>query len=262
MNDSAAFLATGISVQVPGRELVTNLTLDVRPSEMLAVLGQNGAGKSLTLLTLAGIRAPSAGAVRLNGQPIESLNRRVVARALALLPQDDEDIFPASVLDTALIGRHPHIGRFGWESGQDHDIATRSLQLMDLGDMLDRNILTLSGGERRRLAIAQVLTQAPGIYLLDEPTNHLDPQHQLHVMHVFAEAARNGAAVVANLHDVNLASRFADRCLLLYGDGTWEAGATGDVLTADRLERLFGTAMEPVPWRGHTLFVAERNQRA
>jgi iron complex transport system ATP-binding protein len=123
-------------------------------------------------------------------------------------------------------------------------------------DLAQRDVLTLSGGERRRLAIAQVLTQQPDIYLLDEPTNHLDPQHQLDAMRVFRQAADNGAAVMASLHDVNLAVRFADRCLLLFGDGRWELGPSTEVLVETRLSELFATPMEAVSWRSHTLFVA------
>ena len=116
--------------------------------------------------------------------------------------------------------------------------------------------MTLSGGERRRLAVAQVLTQAPGIYLLDEPTNHLDPQHQLDVLKIFRKAANDGNVVIASLHDVNLASRFADRCLLLFGDGRWTIGDAASVLTADKLSDLYATPMESVPWRDGSLFVA------
>jgi iron complex transport system ATP-binding protein len=92
--------------------------------------------------------------------------------------------------------------------------------------------------------------------LLDEPTNHLDPQHQLDVLRIFKKKARGGAAIVASLHDVNLAARFADKCLLLYGDGRWVLGDTGTVLTTERLTELYATTMESVSWRDTNLFVA------
>ena len=125
-----------------------------------------------------------------------------------------------------------------------------------VNDLATRDVLSLSGGERRRLGIAQILTQAPAIFLLDEPTNHLDPQHQLDALRVFRQCADDGAVVLATLHDVNLAARFADRCLLLFGDGRWELGATEDILDEVRLMELYETPMESVQWRNRRLFVA------
>jgi len=245
-----------VRVSVPGRLLVDELELSLHRGEFLAVLGQNGAGKSLTLTTLAGLRTPDRGQILLGGENIFQSDRLLTARRLALLPQVIDDIFPATVIDTALIGRHPHIGRFRWESAEDYAIANEALQTMGLDALSTRDVLTLSGGERRRLAIAQVLTQAPHVYLLDEPTNHLDPQHQLDTLQVFRRAADSGAGVIASMHDANMAVRFADRCLLLHGDGRWELGPSEDVLTESKLSDLFATSMEAIDWRSHKLFVA------
>jgi len=258
MNVSAPPLlqCNSLRVQVAGRLLVDSLTFELRRGELLAVLGQNGAGKSLTMHTLAGLRPPAGGSVAVAGRDLGTARRQDIARHLALLPQHVDDIFPATVLDTAMIGRHPHISRFSWESEEDHRIANAALDAVDLDGLASRDVLTLSGGERRRLAIAQVLTQQPEVYLLDEPTNHLDPQHQLDALQLFRERVDAGGAVIASLHDVNLAVRYADRCLLLYGDGRWDLGATRTVLTAARLSELYATQMEAVPWRSHELFVA------
>ena len=254
--DYPSLTCASVSVAVPGRTLVENLDLEISAGEVLAVLGPNGVGKSLTLHTLAGLRATDGGVTSLDGQPVTELSRQRVATRLALLPQYVEDVFPASVFDTVMIGRHPHIPRFQWETERDRNIAEESLRLVDLDDMPHRDIVTLSGGERRRLAIAQVLTQSPDIYLLDEPTNHLDPQHQLDVLRIFKDKAAAGAAVVASLHDVNLAARFADKCLLLYGDGRWELDTSKAVLTEERLTELYATCMETVAWRDTNLFIA------
>lgn len=256
--DSLSFRSKKLCVNVPGRKLVQDLDLNLAQGEFLAVLGKNGAGKSLTLHTLAGFRDAHSGETLLRNSPITTLPRQSIAQQLALLPQNTEDIFPASAMETVMIGRHPHIGRFQWESTADIEIARKCLRLMDLDGMADRDIATLSGGERRRLAIAQVLTQTPDVYLLDEPTNHLDPQHQLDVLHVFKDIAASGAIVIASLHDVNLAARFADHCLLLFGDGRWELGPTDDVLTEGRLSELYSTQMDTVHWRDRNLFVASR----
>lgn len=250
------FSCHNLRVDVSGRNLVDALEFDVGRGEMLAVLGQNGSGKSLTMHTLAGLRQPSSGHVQLRGKDLATSGRQDIARHLALLPQHVDDIFPATALDTAMIGRHPHIGRFQWESAEDFEIGRTALAAVDLDGLAGRDVLTLSGGERRRLAIAQVLTQQPDVYLLDEPTNHLDPQHQLDALRLFREKADRGAAVIASLHDVNLAVRYADRCLLLYGDGRWNLGATNEVLDEQRLSRLYATPMEAVSWRTTRLYVA------
>jgi len=245
-----------LGVEVPGRQLVNALDVSFRHGEFIAVLGRNGAGKTLTLSTLAGLRIPSRGSVSLAGKEMGRIRRQDVAKRLALLPQDVDDVFPSTVLDTALIGRHPHVGRLRWESQDDRAAAQDALRTMAVDGLAARDVSTLSGGERRRVAVAQILAQAPEIYLLDEPTNHLDPQHQLDVLNVFRGVADHGACVIASLHDVNLASRYADRCLLLYGDGRWELGTCDDILTEPRLNALYGTRIEAIDWRDGRVFVA------
>jgi iron complex transport system ATP-binding protein len=250
------FDCSSLSVAVAGRRLVDNLDVAAEGGELLAILGRNGCGKTLTLHTLAGVRDADAGRVRVNDVDVHSASRKDIALRLALLPQHVDDIFPASVLHTALIGRHPHIGRFNWESPDDLRIAETALAAVGLADFASRDVLTLSGGERRRLAIAQILTQEPRVYLLDEPTNHLDPQHQLDTLRLFRAKADTGAFVIAALHDVNLAVRYADRCLLLYGDGQWDLGDTAHILDSERLSHLYKTPMEAVGWRSRQLFFA------
>ena len=252
----ATLTAAQLDIRVPGRSLVEKLDVECRHGEVLAVLGRNGSGKSLTLHALAGLAPIAGGAVSLRGQPINGVPRRAIARDIALLPQDAEDVFPSSVFETVLIGRHPHVAALRLESAEDRDIARRCLAEVGLDGMAERNVETLSGGERRRLAIAQTLAQAPGTFLLDEPLNHLDPQHQLDVLDLFADRARNGAAVVITLHDANLAARYADRALLLFGDGRWRLGSTESVLTEAELTDLFRVRMESLPWRNGKQFVA------
>jgi len=254
------FSCENLRVSVPGRILVDDLNLRTAEGELIAVLGQNGSGKSMTMHSLAGLRTPETGTVFLNGRSLSATPRQEIAKQLALLPQHVDDIFPATALDIALIGRHPHIGRLNWASEHDYAVARSALEAVGLLDLSERDVLTLSGGERRRLAVAQILTQQPQIYLLDEPTNHLDPQHQLDALQLFRGKADAGAVILASLHDVNLAVRYADRCLLLYGDGRWDLGATDEILDCERLSRLYSTPMEAVCWRNHRLFVASGNE--
>ena len=148
---------------------------------------------------------------------------------LGLLTQTTEDPFPSTVLDTVLIGRHPHIDFWRWESDADRELARTALAAVGLATFADREIATLSGGERRRVAIATLLAQNPDVFLLDEPINHLDPHHQIDVLRLLRAQADAGHAVVMSLHDAGLAARFADRVLMLFGDGEWLCGPAIDV---------------------------------
>ncbi|MGD8430428.1 MAG: ABC transporter ATP-binding protein, partial [Ectothiorhodospiraceae bacterium] len=161
-----------LAVSVGGHTVVSDLSLSVARGQCWAILGRNGAGKTTLLHTLAGLRDADGGRLDLDGGPMTALSRRTIARRLALMPQDSSDPFPATVLETALIGRHPHLGVWEWEGPEDRERARQALAAVGLGELSDRDVTTLSGGERRRLAVATVLTQEPQIYLLDEPVNH------------------------------------------------------------------------------------------
>ena len=226
------------------------------PGEVVAVLGCNGSGKTLTLHTLAGLRAPQDGAVLLDGTPLGHLSRRAVALRLGLLAQDLEDAFVTTALEMVLLGRHPHLGMWQWETAEDERIAREALAAVNLGEFADRRTDTLSGGEQRRVAVAALLAQRPGIFLLDEPTNHLDPHHQVGVLNLFREVARKGGTVITTLHDPTLAARFADRVLLLFGDGRWNAGPASDTLTAESLSTLYDSPMIELEKDGRRVFVS------
>jgi iron complex transport system ATP-binding protein len=182
--------------------------------------------------------------------------RKELAQQLGLLLQDDTDPFPATVLETALTGRHPHLGRWSWEGPNDLRLADLALQAVGLADMAGRTLDTLSGGERRRLAIATLLTQSPRLALLDEPTNHLDLHHQVDLLQRLRDDfTRDGHAAVMVLHDLNLALRYCDHLLLLYGNGHWEAGPTLELATAKRLSALYGHPLRPVSHEGRQFFM-------
>ena len=139
--------ALNLSVRAGARELVRELSVQFTPGEVVAILGRNGSGKTLTLHTLAGLRPPAAGQVSLDGGPIAALKRRAVALRLGLLPQDLEDAFVTTALETVLIGRHPHLALWQWESALDEQIARAALAQVEMGDFVTRRTDTLSGGE-------------------------------------------------------------------------------------------------------------------
>src|SRR5262249_17503739 len=148
----AALSARGVAVRAGARELVRALDVDFAPGEMVAILGRNGSGKTLTLHTLAGLRPPAAGEVALEGGPVAALKRRAVALRLGLLPEDLEDAFVTTALETVLIGRHPHLALWQWETAEDERLAREALAAVELGDFALRRTDTLSGGEQRRVA--------------------------------------------------------------------------------------------------------------
>jgi iron complex transport system ATP-binding protein len=245
-----------VGVRAGTRELVRELSLEFAPGEVVAILGRNGSGKTLTLHTLAGLRAPEAGAVWLDGTPLAEFKRRTLALRLGLLPQDLEDAFVSSALETVLIGRHPHLALWQWETAEDERLARAALAAVDMSEYAARRTDTLSGGEQRRVAVAALLAQEPGIFLLDEPTNHLDPHHQLAVLGLFRGLANQGRTVVTTLHDPTLAVRFADRALLLFGDGRWSLGPVRSALTAQTLSELYVTPMLELGLDGRRVFVS------
>jgi iron complex transport system ATP-binding protein len=246
-----------LDVAVAGRTLVHALDLAVRAGEFVAVLGENGVGKTLTLHSLAGLRPPASGSVLLDERPLPLWPRRARARRMGLVAQSDEDPFPSTVLEAALVGRHPHLGLWDWESPGDVELARRALAEVDLADFDRRDVATLSGGERRRLAIAAVLVQEPAVYLLDEPTNHLDPHHAMDTLKLFQRRVRAGAAVIATLHDANQAERFADKTLLLERNGCWEFGPTASVVNGASLSRAYRTPIAELDASGRRVFVAD-----
>lgn len=245
-------------IDVPGRADGRPLDLRVAPGQVWGVLGPNGAGKTTLLHTLAGLRALRAGQVWLDDRPLGDVRRRTIARQLGLVFQERQDGFPATVLETALIGRHPYLSPWRMEGGEDLHLARQALVRLDVGHLADRLVSTLSGGERQRVAIATVLTQAPDIWLADEPTNHLDLYHQTAVMALMAEQASEGRAVLMCLHDINLAARWCDHLLLLYPDGDARWGPATRMLEREALERLYDQPLASADIAGAPVFVPAR----
>jgi len=228
-----------LDVRIGGIQICRDANFEFRAGECWGILGINGAGKTTLLHTLAGLRSPDSGQICLNGNPLQQMSRRSIARQLGLMLQDTPDPFPATVLDTALIGRHPHLSRWQWESALDIERAQAALEQVHLRGFESRQVNTLSGGERRRLALATLLVQAPAMLLLDEPTNHLDLHHQHQLLTLLRDRVHNGASIVMVLHDINHVVRYCDHVILLCGDGEIIQGLQSEILNAEVLSRLY-----------------------
>lgn len=250
--------AERLRIGYAGRSLLDALDLEFGAGQVWGILGRNGSGKSTLLRTLAGLQAPAAGNVLLEGGALASLPRRKVAERLGILLQEESAEFWGSVLDYVLLGRHPHArGLFGWAS-RDREIAAGELAAQDLAALADRAYATLSGGERQRARAAALFAQRPRACLVDEPLQHLDLPHQIGLLERLAQEARQGALVVMVLHDLLLAGRYCNRFLLLDGAGGWQAGGAGEILSADRLAKAFGFPLEVVETQGEKLYLPRR----
>ena len=244
-----SLLATHVlHITIGTTTVCSDLELTINNGERWCMLGCNGTGKTTLLHTLAGLHPPAAGDITLNDQPLAHLSRKSVAQHIGLLFQDHADAFPASVLETVLTGRHPWLGPLQWEDDKDLAIARNALQAVDLHNMEARLVNTLSGGERQRVSIACLLAQDPQLLLLDEPTNHLDIHHQICMLELLQEQlVHNNKALLLVMHDLNLAVRFCNRFLLLYGDGETAQGTAEVTLTQANLERLYQHPLQAIP---------------
>lgn len=251
----AGLTTHNLVINLPGRADGFALNLAVEPGQSWGVLGPNGAGKTTLLHTLAGLLPARSGEVQLSNAPIRSLKRRDIARQLGLVFQERQDSFPATVLETALIGRHPWLLPWESEQAEDQNRAEQALAALDVDHLSNRLLNTLSGGERQRVAIATLMTQNPDIWLLDEPTNHLDLHHQVKVMKLLKSQVAAGKTVFMCLHDLNLAARWCSHVLLLYpnGDACW--GPSEAMLIPDALERLYDQKLTTVEADGAPVFV-------
>ena len=238
-----------------GRDLFGALDFRVAAGDRWVVIGPNGAGKSSLLAAIAGVFPRAAGEIRFDGKDTADWRIDALAGRRAWSPQFWSDPFPATVRETALLAQDRS---WAWsvdrEAGDEADAAA-VLERLDLGRLGDVDVQNLSGGERQRVAIATALLQGAPLLLLDEPASHLDPAHQRLLLGVLADHARRGGAVVASLHDLDLAWDLGRHCILLDGRGGAVCGPCAEIMTAERLSAVFGVAIEAIELRGMRRFV-------
>ena len=240
-----SLVCQSLSVSIAGKDVCSALDLTLAPGQFWGLLGPNGIGKTTLLKCMAGLSSPESGLVLLENQPIDNLPRRAIARLLGMLQQHTVYVFDASVLETALTGRHPHLSYWEREGPEDKQKALDAIRAVDLEGFESRSVTRLSGGEARRLAFASLIVQEPAILLLDEPTNHLDKKHQVRIMnHVESQLSGELHSAMIALHDVNLAARYCSHILMLFGDGDWQAGPVNELLNPQNLERLYQCPVE------------------
>ena len=236
-----------VSYAVQDKALVSKVGVDLGPGEMLAIVGPNGAGKSTLCALLAGDLAPMEGEVEVCGRAVRATKPAALARLRSMLSQHTPLRFPFTAREVALMGRHPHIPRWRSPTETDYALAEGAMQSTQVLHLADRLYSTLSGGEQRRVSLARVLAQDTPVVLLDEPTAALDIGHQQLVMSLCRQLANDGRAVLAVLHDLNLAGAYADRIMVMSEGEVVAVGRPEEVLCPDLLSVVFNQQVMVMP---------------
>jgi ABC-type cobalamin/Fe3+-siderophores transport system ATPase subunit len=233
----------GVTLARGGRTLLRDVTFALGGG-VVALLGPNGVGKTTLLRGMAGMLAPAAGSIALDGVAVRELRPRERARRIALVEPAEPVLAALTVEDAVASARFPHHRWFEWEPTQDDDAAIdEALARTGLAAFRARELGTLSAGERQRVWIAVAIAQRAPVVLLDEPTSHLDLKASVETLRLVRELAASGAIVVAVLHQLEEAAAFADRVILLGEGGVLADGVPEDALHAQAIERAYGVAV-------------------
>jgi iron complex transport system ATP-binding protein len=229
-------------VRYPGqqRPALDGVTMHVPAGTIYAVLGPNGSGKSTLMRAMLGIVNIQGGEALLDGKAIGSWDRRGLAQVVGAVSQSETISFPMTVREMVAMGRYPHLGPLEGEDDEDRAAIRNAVAQCDVTDLETRDVTTLSAGERQRVRIARALAQEPKVLVLDEPTSSLDIKHEMAILELLKRSVESGITVLLITHGLNLASRFADRMLLLSEGRVAAEGSPAEVVTVDVLTEVYG----------------------
>ena len=221
------------------RMILTELSVEVPADSFTVIVGANACGKSTLLRALARLLAPTAGTVLLDGAPIASYPTKEVARRIGLLPQSSLAPDAITVAELVARGRYPHQGVLRQWTAADEEATLTAMDATGITDLSGRRVDELSGGQRQRVWVAMVLAQQTGLLLLDEPTTFLDIAHQVELMDLFSDLHEGGATIVAVLHDLNQAARYATHLIAMKDGAVVAQGTPAEIVTADLVSQVF-----------------------
>jgi len=245
--ESARLIADHISLSYDRSEIINGLSVTIPPRSFTVIIGPNACGKSTLLRGLSRLLAPTRGQVILDGQAITSFPAKEVARRLGLLPQGAIAPDGITVADLVARGRYPHQNLIRQWSDTDERAIREAMEATGTAELAQRPVDALSGGQRQRVWLAMVLAQQTDILLLDEPTTYLDVAHQVEMMELLAELNAQGRTIVAVLHDLNHAARYASHIIAMRDGSVLAEGTPGEVITSARVQEVFGLANVVIP---------------
>ena len=221
--------------------VLEDVSFRVEKGEFVGVIGPNGSGKTTLLKILYHLLKPQKGEILFELVPMKKMDRADIAKRIAVVAQETQLLFPFNVLETVLMGRSPYLGHLMFESEKDLEISKKAMAWTHILPFSERSIDELSGGERKRVFIARALAQEPEVVLLDEPTANLDIHHQMDFLNLILTLNRErGLSIVMATHDMNIASEFCDRLILLQGGKIYKMGTPQEVITRENIESVYG----------------------
>lgn len=246
--------------------VISNINFSIKKAEFVGIIGPNGVGKSTLIRALSRTLKPFSGTILYNGRDIYRTPLNEIARSIAVVPQDMVIVFEFLVWDIVMMGRIPHIKKFKKETKRDLEVVERSLGLTNTKELADRFINELSAGERQRVIIAKALAQEPALLILDEPTSHLDISHQIEIFDlVKGLSRREDLTVISVLHDLNLASEYCDRLILMSEGKIFADGTPREVLNYKTIEKVYKTIVvvgeNPVSKRPYIFLVPKEERK-
>lgn len=239
----------GIEFGYSSVPVLKDITLDANGPQLLSIIGPNGVGKSTLIHCINRILSPNKGTVMIDGDNVNDVSLKDLAKKVGYVPYSANDTFPLSVVDTVLMGRHPHATYKSLD--KDLDIVYDTLRLLDIEDLALRNFNELSAGQHQKVMLARGLVQEPEILLLDEPTSNLDIKHQMEVTRILRDLSQEKNILIIMIsHDLNIAAKYSDTMIMLHGGYIYAIGTPSEVITKDNIKAVYDVDSEIIESHG------------
>jgi len=244
MDNDKNIVIQDISCTINGARILNGISFKVNASDVVGIIGPNGAGKSTLVRLLVNIIKPDKGNIFINGYELSGIKISELYKKIAFIPQNLDFNFPFRVIDTVLMGRMPYLGRLGFEKDHDYQLAADAIDTVGMSGFTDREVTTLSGGEKQLVALAKAIAQQTDYLVLDEPISNLDINHQHRIMSYLRDMGEGGKGLIVVLHDLALAARYCTRLLVLDKGNMIEFDTPEKVLSGPLISNVFGVRAE------------------